>query len=67
MTNKYHTRRGYEQLLINILFQKNGNLFSLSPDLKRWSDYQLLRAINSEIITAGCCPMDADELEMELQ
>jgi hypothetical protein len=63
MNSKYHTRRGYEQLLLNILDQKGS---SWRPDVKHFSDYHLLKTINTELIQANCESFSEEELEMEL-
>lgn len=62
-SNKYHTRKGYEQLYINILREK-GNDYQ--PNFKWMSDYHLLRCINIELKQSGCIEMNETELELEL-
>lgn len=63
MSSKYHTRKGYEQLLLNILKQKGS---TWKPNLKGISDYQLLVCINTELKNAGCTQLTSEEFEMEL-
>lgn len=50
MNNKYHIRKGYEQLYINILREK-GNDYQ--PNFKWMSDYHLLKCINIELKQSG--------------
>jgi len=63
MTSKYHTRKGYEKLLTNILRERGS---SWQPDMKGMSDYQLLVSINSELRRSDCIQLTGEELEMEL-
>lgn len=64
MSNKYHTRKGYEQLLFNILKQKGSDY---TPNISKISDYQLLTCINSELRSASCIEFFDAELLMDLQ
>jgi hypothetical protein len=61
--NNYHTREGYERLLIQIHKQTQSPLL---VKLKHLSDYQLLTRINGELLNNGCLPMEHEELEREL-
>lgn len=59
MSTKYHTRSSYEQLYGWLIGTQNAWC-------KNLSDYQLLNAINKELIRNDCIPFDCEELEMEL-
>lgn len=61
--SKYHTRKGYEQMLLNILRERGS---SFKPNLRNISDYQLLVCINTELRKANCNEFEKEEFEMEL-
>lgn len=61
--SKYRTRKGYEDLLIQLSEQTRS---SLSPNLGKMSDYQLLYMVNLQLIKLDLMPLNEEELEMEL-
>lgn len=61
--SKYHTRSGYEELLIRL---SNETELLVHGNIKSISDYELLSLINFRIIKLDCIPLNQEELEMEL-
>lgn len=61
--SKYHTRKSYEDLLIQLSEQTRS---SLSPNLGKMSDYQLLYMVNLQLIKLDLMPLNEEELQMEL-
>lgn len=61
--DKYHTRKGYEQLYINILRERGS---SLKPNLKGVSDFHLLVMINNQLREGNCVLFENEEFELEL-
>ena len=63
MNNKHHTREGYEQLLIWLWKQRGRND---DYDFIMYSDYNLLRLINNELIFFNCEELTIKELGRKL-
>ena len=60
MKSNYHTRHGYEQLLIQL---RVSNWPFGSLVISKLSNITLLKEINDELLLAGCIPFTIDEME----
>jgi hypothetical protein len=65
MISKYHTRASYEAQLKRLSVECDGTGVNM-VNVRKMTDYQLLRMINHELKRLGCIQMTADELECEL-
>lgn len=61
----YHTRQGYEDLLV-VLSKHAGTAVPLTSSIRKLTDYQLLCMLNLQLIKLDLVPLDEDELKMEL-
>lgn len=61
----YHTRQGYEDLLV-VLSEHAGTVPPLTSNIKRLTDYQLLYMVNLQLIKLALVPLNDEEMEMKL-
>lgn len=61
--NIHHTRSSYEQLYSKLT--KENNVTPI-PKVESLSDFQLLKAINRQLIDLNCVPFEGEDWEVEL-
>lgn len=59
----YHTREGYESLYLRLVNERN---MKPAANIGWLSDYQLLQAIDRQLIELGAIPLEPHEFELEL-
>ena len=61
--SKYHIREMYEDMYLRLTKEQN-----MVPhrNVQSLSDYNLLRAINKQLIDLNCIPLEGEEFEIEL-
>lgn len=62
MNNKKHYRKSYENLYKRLCWEVD----IVPIDVSSFSDYQLLKELNTLLIKWNCTPLTEEELEMDL-